>query len=52
MYVKLLKSTYIKWMYGLFGYNYRVATLSTFYLTVTEIRISSFKFARYNLGKF
>ncbi len=26
-----------KWTYGLFGHNYRVATLSTFHLTVLGI---------------
>ena len=26
-----------KWTYGLFGHNYRVAALSTFYLTVSVI---------------
>ncbi len=28
------KITCLKWMYGLFGQDYRVATLSTFYLSV------------------
>ena len=33
----------LNWMYGLFGKNYRVATLSTFSLTVTGIIIPSLK---------
>ena len=37
-----------KRMYGLFGQKYRVATLSTFYLTVSRITIPSFK----SIGQF
>ena len=32
------------WTYVLFGYNYKVATLSTFYLTVLEIIIPTLPF--------
>ena len=32
-----------KWTYGLFGHNYRVAALSTLYLTVLGIIIPSLK---------
>ncbi len=35
MYLKYKKKHVLNWMYGLFGQNYRVATLSTFYLTDT-----------------
>ncbi len=38
MYMKMSK---INMTYGLFGQNYRVATLSTFYLTVSGIIIPS-----------
>ena len=34
MYEKMSKINILKWTYGLFGHNYRVATLSTLYLTV------------------
>ena len=40
---KCQKSTCLKWTYGLFGYNYRVATLSTLYQTVLDIIIPSLK---------
>ena len=33
----------LNWTYGLLGKNYRVATLSTFYLTVSGIIIPSLK---------
>ena len=33
---KSKKSAYFEWTYGLFGNNYKVATLSELYLTVTE----------------
>ncbi len=33
-----------KWTYGLFGHNYRVAALSTLYLTVLWIIIPSLKY--------
>ena len=37
MYVNIfIKKTCLKWTLGLFGHNYRVATLSTFYLTVDK----------------
>ncbi len=34
---KCQKSTCLKWKLGLFGHNYRVATLFIFYPTVSEI---------------
>ena len=37
-YVK--KSTFLKWTYGLFGHNNRVATFSIFYLTELGIIMS------------
>ena len=40
---KMSKINKFKWMYGLFGHNYRVAALSTLYLTVSGIIIPSLK---------
>ena len=37
MYVKMSKINKFKLTYGLFGHNYRVAALSTLYLTVIGI---------------
>ncbi len=46
--VKMSKINKFKWMYGLFGHNYRVASLSTLYLTVLGITIPSLK----SIGQF
>ena len=35
--VKMSKINIFKWMYGLFGHNYRVAALSKLYLTILVI---------------
>ncbi len=43
MYVKMSKINKFKYTYGLFGHNYRVAALSTLYLTVLGIIIPSLK---------
>ncbi len=43
MYVKCLKSTCLKWTYGIFGNNHRDSTLPTLYLTVSVIIIPSLK---------
>ena len=41
---KISKNKHVlNWTYGLFGQNYRVATLSSFYLTVSGIIIPSLK---------
>ena len=40
-YVKMAKWKGSLWTYGLFGHNYRVAALSTLYLTVLGIIIPS-----------
>ena len=40
-YIKV--NMFLNCTYGLYGQNYRVATLSTFYLTVTGIIIPGFK---------
>ena len=37
-----------QWTYGLFGYNYRVTTLSRLYLTVSGVIILSLK----SIGQF
>ena len=43
--VKNVKNLHVlNWTYRLFGENHRVATLSTLYLTVTEIIVPSLKF--------
>ena len=42
-YVKMSKINKFKWTYWLFGHNYRVAALSTFYLTVIGIIIPRLK---------
>ncbi len=41
--VKMSKINMFKWTCGLFGHNYRVAALSTLYLTVSGIIIPSLK---------
>ena len=48
MYVKMSKINKFKLTYGLFGHNYRVAALSTLYLTVLGIIIPSLK----SIGQF
>ena len=48
MYVKYQKINVLNWPSGLFGQKYGVATLSTFYLTVSGIIIPSFK----SIGQF
>ncbi len=51
---KYVKNQYVlNWTYGLFGQNYRVATLSTFYPTVSAIIIPSLKIiGQFNMPKF
>ena len=46
--VKMSKNNIFKWTYELYGHNYRVAALSTLYLTVLGIIISNLK----SLGQF
>ena len=41
--IKSKKTTYLKWMYGHSGNDFRFATLSNSYLTTTEIILQSLK---------
>ena len=43
---KCKKSICLNWTYSLLGQNYRVVTLSTFYLTISKISIPSWKSIR------
>ncbi len=48
MYVNIKYQSFLKWTYTIFGKNYRIETLSIFYLTVSVIIILSLK----SIGQF